>query len=732
MSEMDEFLQMFFVECDELLEAVAVGLREMESGTYEMETVHAVFRAVHSIKGGAAAFGLSDLVEFAHKFETALDLIRSDALDVTPQVMPILHRSSDCLSDLVAAARDAGGLVHPHKDELMAELDQVIGTQDDADAAFEFVPTTIDFGDFGDLGDLGPVDMQAGAARHRISLYPLMDLYRSGNDVGPLLRALEKIGSIDVSLDASEVRVLSEWTSVEPLLRWHVTLDGDADIEDIESIFEFVDDCCQLTIVAEGPDQPTPLPDADPLPEVPAVLSAVPPADLPADPPADPPDARPEDGPAQQAAPANTAAQPARTEPPQAAAKSAAKPADGAAPATIRVSLDRVDKLMNMISELVIKEAMLTQVIQNAGLSTETEVVGALDGLRQLAGDIQESVMSIRAQPLKHVFQRMHRILREAADATGKQVRLETIGEQTEVDNTMIERLIDPLTHMIRNSVDHGLEDAVTRQRFGKPQEGRITLSAAHKSGRVQIELHDDGGGIDRDRVRQIAEDKGLISAGATLTSGEIDSLLFLPGFSSKAEVSALSGRGVGLDVVRREIMALGGRIMIASTATKGTTFTITLPLTLAVLEGMLIQLCDQTMVLPITAVQEALRPDAASLHNIGPTGRALSNRGELIPIIDLACVFGLRSQPMDIEEGVLIVVESDSHKRAALRADAIVDQRQVVIKSLEENHEPVLGVSAATILGDGKIALIIDPEALVAPPSSDAGRDRLALAANG
>jgi two-component system chemotaxis sensor kinase CheA len=196
--------------------------------------------------------------------------------------------------------------------------------------------------------------------------------------------------------------------------------------------------------------------------------------------------------------------------------------------------------------------------------------------------------------------------------------------------------------------------------------------------------------------------------------------------------VSALSGRGVGLDVVRREIMALGGRIMISSTENKGTTFTITLPLTLAVLEGMLIQLCDQTMVLPITAVQEALRPDRATLHSIGPNGRALSNRGELIPIIDLACVFGLKSEPMDVENGVLIVVETDGHKRAALQADAIVDQRQVVIKSLEENHEPVLGVSAATILGDGKIALIIDPEALVTTSSSDAGRERLALAANG
>ena len=695
MSDTDEFLQLFFVECEELLEAVAVGLREMETGTHDMETVHAVFRAVHSIKGGAAAFGLNDLVDFAHKFETALDLIRSDALEISPQVMSVFHRSSDCLSDLVSASRDTGDAGHVPKDELLAELATLIGAQAAPDEPFEFVPITI---------ELGALGMPDEAVCYAISLQPREDLYRSGNDVGPLLHALEKIGTSDVRLDAARVPVLSEWSSVEPFLRWHVALETEAPLEEIRGVFEFVDDCCDIKI---DRDAPSFLP--DPPADDPPVMDLPPPDDA-----------------------TDVTSEVAPSAPPQPEVKAAAKAVETVSPATIRVSLDRVDKLMNMISELVIKEAMLTQVITNAGLSMETEVVGELDGLRQLAADIQESVMSIRAQPLKHVFQRMHRILREAADATGKQVRLETVGEQTEVDNTMIERLIDPLTHMIRNSVDHGLEDAVTRQRLGKPQEGKITLSAAHKSGRVQIELHDDGGGINRERVRQIAEDKGLVAPGATMTPAEIDSLLFLPGFSSKSEVSALSGRGVGLDVVRREIMALGGRIMISSTENKGTTFTITLPLTLAVLEGMLIQLCDQTMVLPITAVQEALRPDRATLHSIGPNGRALSNRGELIPIIDLACVFGLKSEPMDVENGVLIVVETDGHKRAALQADAIVDQRQVVIKSLEENHEPVLGVSAATILGDGKIALIIDPEALVTTSSSDAGRERLALAANG
>lgn len=703
MSDMDEFLEMFFAECDELLEAVATGLRQIDEGTCEMETVHAVFRAVHSIKGGAAAFGLGELVDFAHKFETALDLLRSDALDATPQVMSVFHRSSDCLADLVSSARLSDGSEHAGKDDLLAELDALIGREEEAEGEIEFVPTAIDFGDFG-----GPVVAEG----YIIEFEPDLDLYRSGNDPCALIRALEKLGRTEVRINTDKVPVLSEWSKENPALNWEITLYTDATEAEVAAVFEFVEDCCKLSI-----SQLEPLAEVD-LGE--AVEEQI-------DPEAEMIPVGENDGPLvdNQGAPSAPRLEtPADGRPP--------KQTDAAATATIRVSLDRVDKLMNMIGELVIKEAMLTQVVQTAGLATEPEVVGALDGLRQLAGDIQESVMAIRAQPLKQVFQRMHRILREAAEATGKQVRLVTVGEQTEVDKTMVERLIDPLTHMIRNSVDHGLEDALTRQRNGKAQEGTITLSAAHKSGRVQIEVTDDGGGIDRPKIRQIAEDKGLVAPGAALTPGEVDSLLFLPGFSSKDAVSALSGRGVGLDVVRREIMALGGRVMISSVEGKGTTFTITLPLTLAVLEGMLIQLNDQTMVLPITAVQETLRPDQASVHYIGSGGRALANRGKLIPIIDLGCSFGLRDAPGNLEDGVLIVVETDNHKRAAFQVDAIFDQRQVVIKSLEENYGRVAGVSAATILGDGKIALIIDPEEIIMSTTSEPARDRVALIAVG
>ena len=372
---------------------------------------------------------------------------------------------------------------------------------------------------------------------------------------------------------------------------------------------------------------------------------------------------------------------------------------------------------------------MLSQAISIAGLSKDGDVSSSLEGIKQLAARIQESVMSIRAQPLKSVFQRLDRITREAADATQKQVRLETFGEATEVDKTVIERLVDPLTHMIRNAVDHGIEPADRRLAAGKPAEGVITLSAAHRSGRVIIELADDGAGINRTRVREIAEARGLVPAGAQLSPSEIDNLLFLPGFSSKEEVSALSGRGVGLDVVRREIQSLGGRVSIQSTPGQGSLFTIALPLTLAVLEGMLIGVGGETMILPISSIIETLRPDESEIHSLGRNGRLIAKRGEMIPIIDLAQSLGFASS-QDDQRQVLILVECDSGGRAALAADQIFDQRQVVIKSLEDNYGTVRGISAATILGDGRIALIVDPEEIVARAVAET--KPMPLAANG
>jgi two-component system chemotaxis sensor kinase CheA len=722
MSGMDELRVSFFQECEDLLESLGEGLRTMADPDVDqdMETVHAVFRAVHSIKGGAGAFGLDDLVTFAHLFETVLDHMRCGKMDATDAAMRTLLRAGDMLSDLVICARDEIEPDTVRLAELLAELDAMAdgaGEEDDA-GTFEFVPTVmsvepIQLPDAIEESAAPPEPEDAGLRIFLIEFAPGPDLYTTGNEPLALFQALRRLGRLEVRPETSRIRPIAHLDLREPGLAWNLRLETESPEEEILTVFEFVADLAFLKIHASPGDRPPASFDPDP------------------DPRRTESEAAGEDGvaeaesgvdelPAVPSQPSNTPNAPVSAEKdigparPRPASQRDA-PQSAAPPATIRVNLDRVDRLINLIGELVIMEAMLSQAVETAGLDGNSDVSNGLDGIKQLASGIQESVMSIRAQPLKPVFQRMHRIIREAADATGKQVRLATSGEHTEVDKTVIERLVDPLTHMIRNSVDHGLEDGAARRAAGKPEIGTISLSAAHRSGRVIIEVCDDGAGINREKVRAIAERKGLVPPGASLTNGEIDNLLFTPGFSSKEEVSALSGRGVGLDVVRREIMSLGGRVTIQSTAGEGTTFTIALPLTLAVLEGMLVEFSGEMMVLPLSAILETLRPSSATIHSIGRSGRVVANRGELIPIIDLGTVFGIGSGESPEERDVLLLVECEAGRRAALAVDLIHDQRQVVIKSLEENYGAVPGISAATILGDGRIALIVDPEEIIA-----------------
>lgn len=701
MSAIDSLRATFFEECEDLLARMGDGLVQMSDigdGT-DMETIHGVFRAVHSIKGGGAAFGLNTLVSFAHVFETVLDLMRSGKLPLTAPTMHTLLRGYDVLSDLVSVARD-GGAEPAQMQQLLGELDALAdgGPADEGDLdGFDFQPVVLDIFATDDLEPDTPAeDVAEPATGFVITLAPRAELYAAGHEPAALLRALARLGEGRLVADLDAVAPLSELDLGEPRLTWRLDLCTSSSQEDIEAIFDFVEDLARITVQPMDAAAPTPV--ADPEPDI----APPPTTEEPVSTPSAAPAARPV---------ADTGATPLPL------------------PATIRVNLDRVDRLINQIGELVIMEAMLSQAIATAGLRDDSDIASSLEGIKQLAANIQESVMSIRAQPLKSVFQRMERITREASDATGKTVRLLTVGESTEVDKTVIERLVDPLTHMIRNSVDHGIESAERRRAAGKPADGQITLSAAHRSGRVIIEVADDGGGIDRSRVRELAEARGLIPPGAQLAPAEIDNLLFMPGFSSKEEVSALSGRGVGLDVVRREIQSLGGRVTIQSVPEQGTTFTIALPLTLAVLEGMLIGVGDQTMVLPLSSIVETLRPSSSQIHHLGRSGRLIANRGEMIPIIDLAESFGFAATESE-ERNVLILVECDSGRRAALAADRIHDQRQVVIKSLEDNYGSVPGISAATILGDGRIALIVDAEEVVRRASSDTLSR--SLAANG
>ncbi len=363
---------------------------------------------------------------------------------------------------------------------------------------------------------------------------------------------------------------------------------------------------------------------------------------------------------------------------------------------------------------------MLTQRVGEAGISRASAVTVALDELEHLTREIQDSVMAIRAQPVKSVFARMPRLAREVAAMTGKQVRLTSEGEATEVDKTVIEHLADPLTHMIRNAIDHGLETPEIRRAVGKPEEGTVKLQALHRSGRIVIEVSDDGAGINRAKVRESAVAKGLVAAEAVLSDEETDNLIFLPGFSTADKVSDISGRGVGMDVVRRSIQALGGRIAIASRPGKGSTFTLSLPLTLAVLDGMVVTVAEQTLIVPLTAIIETLQPRAADIYEMGDGARVMSIRGTYVPLIDVGGALGWAGTDRSTAGGVALLVEGEDGSRAVLLVDAIQGQRQVVIKSLEANYRRVPGVAAATILGDGRVALILDVDSIVSDARGD------------
>lgn len=702
---MQEIRASFFVECEELLEALQDGLGDLETEASDSETINVVFRAVHSIKGGAGAFGLDDLVGFAHSFETVLDEVRSDRLDPTPELIRLFFRCADVLSDLVRASRDDAAIDAASVAAVLAELEAASGgvAATVEDEAVDFTPAAISL----DLDlALPPLDLVAPGRRYRIDFRPEPALYTSGNEPLFLLRALASLGETTVAASLDDPPSLSDYDPDSSLLAWTIELATERDEADIREVFDFVDGLCTLTITELGPDAPeaeqTPAP---PPPAAPVAVEAAPAPEVSA----------PKTPPAPPAADAGTPPAPADAAPTDAADRSGPPGRAAAQPgATVRVDLDRIERLVNLVGELVINQAMLSQSFAEAGLAGDTQIAAGLDEFLQLTRDIQDSVMMIRAQPVKSLFQRMGRIVRESSDAVGKSVRLVTEGESTEIDKTMIERLSDPLTHMIRNAVDHGLEKPDDRVAAGKPRQGTVTLTAGHRSGRVVIEVSDDGGGINRPRVQAIAEEKGLIPKGLALAEAEIDNLLFLPGFSTASQVSNLSGRGVGMDVVKSAISSLGGRIGITSVPGEGTRFSISLPLTLAVLDGMVIRCCGETLVVPLSAIVETLTLRDDHLTSVGPSAIAVRVRDTFVPLIDLAAQLGYGPPRKAYGNAIALLITQDDGARAALVVDSILDQRQVVIKGLEHSYGRVPGVAAATILGDGQIALILDPTDLM------------------
>lgn len=712
----EEIQAIFFTECEESLAAAESGLAACRAGTQDDDTVNAVFRAVHSIKGGAGAFGYSELQAYTHTFETLLSDVREGLVPLSDGLTDLLLRALDTLSDHVEAARE--GHAAPDDVALLGELnaaragqggDEPAAPPAEADlapepaAAAPAEPSAFD-DDFdldALLDEIGcePAAEAAKPAWH-LHLRPYADAMKNGSEPLTLLRELSELGASCLVCDLSQLPEIDALDPAQGYLGWTFEIPGTVDEAAAREPFDFV---ASEWGIASGAEE------------------AIPPARLPAV--AQP--AKP-----RAAAPALVAAPAA----PAKAAAAAATPADGApaAPASapqqpaaagqsIRIDIAKLDRLIDTVGELVISQAMLAQSLAGSGLGREELLL--LEGLTR---EIQESAMAIRAQPIGSVFSRVPRILRELAASTGKHVRLEVMGEGTELDKTVIERLGEPLTHLIRNAVDHGIESPEERLAAGKSAEGTLTLSAEHRSGQVLIRIADDGKGIDRARVLEKAIERGIVSAEAQLGPDEIDNLIFAPGFSTAATITSVSGRGVGMDVVRQNVKELGGRIAIESEAGRGTTFILALPLTLAISDGMIVRAGDQTLVVPLTHVVESLRPAPEDIQGLGARRRMLNVRGRFIPIVPVSALTGGGDAPCD-SSGVLVVVDTQAAGQAALQVDEICDQRQFVIKSLEHNYQPVSGVSGATILGDGRVALILDVDALVA---ESLGQGRLMEAA--
>lgn len=689
MDDLAEFKQTYFQECEELLIDLENQLTALQDGETDNEVLNAAFRAIHSIKGGAGAFGFAQLVAFSHVFETVLDQMREHQLDTGSANVSLLIRAGDVLADLVTAAQNDESLPDDFGSELLASLHELAGTEADQGNDDDFFDE-IDFGSADQPEGQGAASDQKDAAAARevdITFTSTPELFHRANDPLIIIRELRSLGALEVTVDADPLPPLEDIDVDGSYLTWRFQLTTTASKDDIQAVFEFVLDDCVLEIEDGADKAPADEPAVKTVEQKPPVAKE-------ADPTPEPTTTKP---------PASGPARPST-------AKSSV---EKKAPASIRVDLERIDRLVNMVGELVITQAMLSEQIGQLSIDQHAGLLHGVETLSLQMRELQESVMSIRAQPVKSVFSRMTRLVRELSCSLDKEAKVVITGENTEVDKTVIEELSDPLTHMIRNSMDHGLETPEEREKAGKAREGTIQLVAEHRSGKIVISISDDGRGINRDKVLEKAVAKGLVSSDVRPSDEEIDNLILLPGFSTADQVSSVSGRGVGMDVVVRKIQNMGGRIGITSVPGKSSQFSLTLPLTLAVLDGMIIRVGYENYIIPITSIVESLRPSGSAIHQLAGGGEVLSLRGEFIKIIGLTDLFGLGSPCQQASDKLIIVVETGASGPIGLMVDELLGQQQVVIKSLEANYRRVDGVAGATILGNGMIAMILDVDGI-------------------
>ncbi|MGV2288320.1 chemotaxis protein CheA [Trinickia sp. YCB016] len=731
--DITQFYQTFFDEADELLAQMEQLLLNLDIGAPDPEDLAAIFRAAHSIKGGAATFGFTALTETTHILESLLDRARNNEITLRKDMVDTFLETKDVLADQLAAYRASAEPDAAAAAEVCAKLERLNAESGDAaapaapepapaaamDIAFDLPPVAASTGANPPEHVVAQAEQELGHAPGAAPAPAASAPATGGNDAGPHLKiTLRGVGEKDQELLTEELGNLGQIVgTVKSGGDLTLYLETDVSSDDITAVCCFVIDESQIVIGRgtapageEAPAEPPAPPSAAAAPAQAAAPAPAAPQPVSAPAPAAP-------APAQAAAP--KAPEPPPAAPKPAAAPAAAedkKPRPAAAAATaegssIRVGVEKVDQLINLVGELVITQAMLAETTSAFDPAVHDRLYNGMAQFERNARDLQEAVMSIRMMPMDYVFSRFPRLVRDLAAKLGKEVELVTFGQATELDKSLIERIIDPLTHLVRNSLDHGIETVEKRRAAGKDSTGQLVLSAAHHGGNIVIEVSDDGAGLNREKILAKAAKQGM-QVSESMTDEEVWNLIFLPGFSTAEQVTDVSGRGVGMDVVKRNIQSMGGHVEIQSQAGKGSTTRIVLPLTLAILDGMSVKVGNEIFILPLNFVMESLQPNAEDIYTVANGERVVRVRGEYLPLVALHEVFAVEDARTEPTQGIVTIMQTEG-RRFAMLIDELVGQQQVVVKNLETNYRKVHGISAATILGDGSVALIVDVAAL-------------------
>jgi two-component system chemotaxis sensor kinase CheA len=684
--DLAQFHDTFFAESSEALDSMENALLKLSAGDADLELINTIFRVAHSIKGGAATFGFTEVAAFTHTLETLLDQLRSGKRRVEPSLVDTLLQSGDVMREMLHATQQKQPIDKARVSALHAVIEGIMNSAGNGSAPgpapAPAAPAPLAL----------PADVRSG---WRIHFIPGPKLLRNGNDPLRLLRELATLAPCEVRVDAKWIPPLAELDPEECRLSWRIELNGPVKEAAIKSVFDWVEGECDLNLEPFGPAAET-VASAAPVAgtAAPATAAAV---------------EIPDPVPAAAVAPHADEAHVAKTSTAssQAVASAAALPSAAAGEGgSIRVSIEKIDELLNSVGELVITQSVLSQLA--APLQGAEELRSALSQLERHMRALQESVMRVRMLPISFVFNRFPRLVRDLGQRLGKKIELRLTGDTTELDKTVLEKIGDPLVHLVRNAIDHGIETPEVRLAAGKPAHGVIELNAYHKGGNVVVEVIDDGGGLKREKILAKARERGLVGADEELSEDRIFNLIFAPGFSTADVVSDVSGRGVGMDVVKRNINELGGHVQIHSTPGKGSMVRIRLPLTLAILDGQLARVGNEVYVVPIVSIVETIQVRKELVSSIADRAQVFRLRDDYLQIVRLYELFGVEPEHTDLVDGLLMIVEADG-RRVGLFVDELLSQQQVVIKSLETNFRPVVGLAGATMLGDGRVALILD-----------------------